>query len=97
MLKTKLLASAIAIGFSFNTWAGCDKPDAPAIPDAQTTVTAEMVKAQNDVKQFIAAAESYLKCNKNTTRHNDMVAEMQAVGDEFNEAIRAFKERMSKA
>lgn len=83
--------------FSGVTYAGCDAPELPNIPDAETTVTAEMVKARNDVKQFMADAESYLSCERNSMKHDRMVSRMESVAADFNDVIRAFKERNSKA
>jgi hypothetical protein len=74
----------------------CNEPTPPAIPDPNTAVLAEMVKAQKDVKKFIAAGDSYLKCQKNDTKYNSMVSLMQSTGDNFNKAIKAFKAKVKK-
>ncbi len=72
-----------------------DKPEKPALPDAATAVTPQMIKAKNDVQAYIAAAEAYLKCGLPTKQHNAMVDEMKAVADDFNQVIRDFKARMA--
>ncbi len=92
-----LFSVLITATFSSVSYAGCDAPEEPQIPNVETTVTAEMVKAQNDVKQYMAAAESYLSCVKNSSKHNRMVNRMQSVADDFNEVVRAFKAKNSRA
>jgi hypothetical protein len=73
----------------------CDKPVAPELPDPNAAVTAQMVKAKNDMKDYIAAAESYLKCVEADTRsYNAMVETMQKAADEFNTIVRKYKARM---
>jgi hypothetical protein len=72
----------------------CAPPSAPAIPDPAAAVLAEMVKAQKDVKKFLADAEAYLGCEKDTGKYNAMVDTMKATGDGFNQAIRAFKAKV---
>jgi hypothetical protein len=74
----------------------CDEPSPPAIPDPNTAVLAEMVKAQKDVKKFISSGDSYLKCQKNDNKYNKMVDLMKTTGDEFNKAIKAFKAKVKK-
>lgn len=73
----------------------CDKPASPELPDPATAVTPQMVKAKNDVKAFLGAAETYLKCNISTKQHNTMVDEMKGVADSFNSIVRAYKSRMA--
>lgn len=65
------------------------------MPDPDTAVTAQMIKAKNDMKAFIYAAEGYLECvSKDTAKHNVMVDEMQAAADTFNKIVRKYKSRM---
>jgi DNA topoisomerase IA len=93
-----LFSAAIVSTLSCSSLAAaCDEPAVPAIPNAETTVTAEMVKAQNDMKLYMAEAEKYLACVRNDAKHNKMVSRMEQVAEDFNQAVRAFKERMSKA
>jgi hypothetical protein len=54
-----------------------------------------MVKAKNDVKDYMTAAEAFLACNKNTKAHNSMVDEMNDVAGQFNGIVKSFKERMA--
>ena len=80
--------------FSLNTLA-CDKPGAPELPNPDQAVTAQMIKAKNDVKAYIKAAESYLACMKDTAKYNSMVDEMQVTADQFNSIVRKYKARMA--
>ena len=89
-----LLCAAIFLAFSSTVYADCQRPSAPDIPDPNSAVTAQMVKAQKDVKAFIAEAEIYLKCVRRSTDHNEMVDEMETVANHFNQTIRAYKQRM---
>ena len=93
-----LLFSAVFLGvMTFaQTSKACEAPTEPSIPNADTAVTAEMVKAQNDVKQYMTDAQNYLQCVRNDTQHNRMVSRMEEIAAEFNQTVRAFKERMSK-
>ncbi len=90
----KVLLTLIFLALSGGLYADCTPPEPPQIPDAETTVTAEMVKAQNDVKAFMAEAEAFLKCNRNTSRHNKMVDTMNDVGKSFNDVVKAYKARL---
>ena len=72
--------------------------------EGQKTVKAYLAEAENYLacmEQKHAAAESDDPAIEQerkalwTKRHNAMVEEMQAVGDEFNVAVRAFKARDS--
>lgn len=93
-----LVKTAIAV-LVFTGSAACyscgDKPGKPGLPDPETAVTPQMIKAKNDVQAYIAAAEDYLSCGLPAKQHNDMVDEMKKVADEFNGIIRAFKARMA--
>ena len=75
----------------------CVKPEAPVLPDAATAVTAQMVKAKNDVNVYLTGANTYLECVSNESKHNRMVKAMRKVGKEFNIAVRSFKERMANS
>lgn len=80
--------------FSLSAMA-CDKPAKPELPDPATAVTPQMVKAKNDIKDYMTAAEAFLKCNNNTKQHNSMVDDMNDVANQFNEIVRSFKARMA--
>lgn len=94
-LSTFVLA-AVVMGTAMGASA-CDKPSAPVLPDPNSAVTPQMVKAKNEVQEYITKAEAYLSCVNDASKHNAMVDEMKKVADTFNGAIRVFKERMSNA
>lgn len=89
LIFATLLASSSAFA--------CDKPTAPVLPDPDTAVTAQMVKAKNEIKAFIATAEAYLACveSGDTSSYNSMVEEMQAAAENFNNIVRKYKSRMA--
>lgn len=90
-IRILVLAALLCSPFA----SACDKPVAPELPDPNAAVTAQMVKAKNDMKDYIAAAESYLKCVEADTRsYNAMVETMQKAADEFNAIVRKYKDRM---
>ncbi len=73
----------------------CDKPAPPSLPDPTSAVTAQMVKAKNDMKSYIDQAEAYLKCvEADAAKYNDMVDTMQKAADDFNGIVRKYKNRM---
>lgn len=95
------MIKATAFVFSAVLFSGlaqaCTKPEAPALPDAATAVTAQMVKAKNDVQAYMAGANAYLECVNNDNKHNRMVKSMKKVGEEFNGAVRSYKDRMASS
>jgi len=95
MLKVITLVLSTVL-FSGLTHA-CDKPVAPLLPDASTAVTAQMVKAKNQVKAYMSSAEAYLECAADAAAHNEMIDNMKQVADAFNSAVRAYKDRMTNA
>lgn len=73
----------------------CEPPtDKPAIPDAATAATAQMVKANNEVKAYVAAMTEYLNCARmSSTEQRREVKALEGFAEEFNQAIRDFKAR----
>ncbi len=71
----------------------CEAPaNQPAIPDPTTAATAQMVKSNNEVKQYVQAQEAYLNCAKmNSREKRQAVEELEAYADSFNQAVRTFK------
>ena len=96
----KITESTIIIGLvwilSAEMALACSAPTPPEIPDPATAVLPEMVKAQNEVKRYLADAENYLKCEKNSRKYDSVVDAMHVVGDTFNKAISEFKAQMKK-
>lgn len=97
MKKSLLLCSlSIALGLPLGSLA-CSEPEAkPAIPDPATAETAQMVKANNEVKGYVKAMEEYLGCARiSGNAKSKKLSELEDFAAEFNNAIRAFKARNS--
>jgi hypothetical protein len=92
LLTVSLFLSVFFMGQAF----ACSKPDAPALPDAATAVTPEMVKAKNQVTSYMKKAEQYLEClgKNDVANHNRMVDSMEKLAAEFNALIKKFKARV---
>ena len=88
--------------------AGCEPPMPPTLPDAAAATTEEMLAAQQQVRGFVAAGETYLTClttviddearsaedrNVAVGEHNRVVSAMEQSAAAFNEQIRIFKAR----
>lgn len=71
----------------------CEPPsDKPAIPDPETAATAQMVKANNDVKAYVAAMTEYLNCARmSSSEQRREVKALEDFAEEFNQTIRDFK------
>jgi hypothetical protein len=95
-------------GMTSQLLAVCAPPAVPALPDASSVSEEEMLAAQRQVREFVAAGETYLAClsrviddeersaglrNAAVEEHNRMVAAMEEVAAGFNEQIRIFKAR----
>ena len=96
-MKKLLVASIISTSLmAGHAYANCEKPVAPSLPDADTAVTPEMVKAKNQVTSYMKEAEAYLACldKGNITDHNNMVDAMEKIAAEFNALIKQFKARV---
>lgn len=89
-LLTLSLCSALLI--SAQSMA-CSKPsEKPEIPDVDTVVTAQMIKANNDVKAYVKAVEDYLACAKlPRSQERQEVDDLKKFAEEFNVVVRAFK------
>ncbi len=73
----------------------CTEPEKPGeFPDPATAVTAQMVKANNDVKAYVKAMEEYLGCaGLSRKEQNDELDKLKEYAESFNVLIREFKER----
>jgi cyclophilin family peptidyl-prolyl cis-trans isomerase len=86
----------------------CTAPELPTLPDGSKANLDEMMAGQKQVKAFVAAGETYLKCltkiidgkehpieerNAAVNEHNRMVGAMEQVAATFNEQIKKFKTR----
>ena len=94
VVASTLIASCVLSSLAS---AACEKPAAkPAIPDVATVVTAQMIKANNDVKAYVKDMETYLGCaglpRSETKKEVDALKQF---ADDFNQVVREFKARPS--
>lgn len=97
-MKKQFLLYSIVASLSLPGLAqACSAPgDKPQIPDPMTAETAQMVKANNEVKAYVAAMEEYLGCaSMSDGEKRKEIKALEEFAAEFNEAIRAFKSRNS--
>jgi hypothetical protein len=95
-MKQLLIASAIASTLLVSSMTmACTKPAAkPEIPDAATVVTAQMVKANNDMKSYVKDMQDYLGCAKlPRSQEKQELDDLKQFADDFNAVVRAFKAR----
>jgi len=86
----------------------CSPPALPTLPDGSKAGLDEMMTGQKQVKEFVAAGETYLKCltkvidnkerpieerNAAVNEHNRMVGAMEQAAAVFNGEIKKFKSR----
>jgi hypothetical protein len=64
MIRTILLGGTLFIALTAPAMAQnqCVAPTAPAIPDGARATPAQIITAQNDIKAFAAASDSYQAC-----------------------------------
>lgn len=93
-MKKYLVAFALMAAVSSGAYA-CSKPESkPEFPDGQTAVSAQMVKAHNDVKAYVKAVEEYLGCARlSKSAEKKELDELKAFAESFNEVIRTYKAR----
>jgi len=84
----------LTIGLPGLAWA-CEPPEQkPEIPDPNTAVTAQMVKANNEVKTYVSEMEAYFECARlPSAKYRKQLKELEEFAETFNEAIRTFKAR----
>lgn len=88
----------VAVGFIASCMASslvsaCAKPDAkPEIPDIASVVTAQMVKANNEVKAYVQGVQTYIGCaGLARSQEKKELDDLKKFAEEFNEVVRAFK------
>ncbi|MDQ2075123.1 hypothetical protein [Marinimicrobium sp. ABcell2] len=91
-MKKLLMVAAFSAAFSASAWA-CEAPqNKPEIPDPSTAVTAQMVKSNNLVREYVQAKEAYLNCARlSNAELRRQESALKAFADEFNQAIREFR------
>lgn len=75
--------------------AACERPAVkPEIPDAATVVTAQMIKANNDMKAYVKNMETYLGCaGLSRSDEKKELDDLKKFAEDFNQVIREFKAR----
>ncbi|WP_041521925.1 hypothetical protein [Gilvimarinus agarilyticus] len=91
LLTSSLLASLTLSGYA----TACSEPAKPdAFPDPASAVTAQMVKANNEVKAYVKAMEEYLGCSgMSRGDQKKAVKDLEEYAESFNKLIREFKAR----
>ena len=71
----------------------CSEPAKPGdFPDPANAVTAQMVKANNEVKAYVKAMEEYLSCSgMSRSEQSKAIKDLEAYAESFNKLIREFK------
>ncbi|WP_049723059.1 hypothetical protein [Gilvimarinus polysaccharolyticus] len=91
LLMGCLLAGLTVSGYS----AACSEPTQPGeFPDPASAVTAQMVKANNEVKAYVKAMEEYIGCSgMSRSEQKKAVKDLEEYAESFNKLIREFKAR----
>lgn len=86
----------------------CESPTLPEIPDGTVADYDAMIAGRDDVQAFIGAGDMYLACLSEVIdeedisdeehslavrEHNRMVAVMEQLAEDFNTALRAYRDR----
>lgn len=96
-MKLKLLMTLLTVAVTHQAAAACKAPVEPTLPNVDTAVLAEMVKAAKDVKQYLADGNKYLGCVRSDSEHDRTVERMRLLADNFNELTTTFKARAKTA
>ncbi|MGA8204286.1 MAG: hypothetical protein WB812_07170 [Woeseiaceae bacterium] len=92
MIKTILrLAITNCIVFALPAAFACDYPDRPHIPDGSTATKAELLQAKNDVQDYLASVDEYLRCVEADER-----AKVEAMDNPGPDVIKEHDEALSK-
>lgn len=91
-MKKYLIALVVTVAMSNGAYA-CSKPSSkPEFPDPETAVSAQMVKANNEVKAYVKAMQDYLGCaGLSRAAEKKELDDLKAYAESFNEIIRAYK------
>lgn len=95
MKKTLVTFALLAVVCVPGVSLACSEPAKPGdFPDPSTAVTAQMVKANNEVKAYVKAMEEYLGCSgMSRSDQNKAVKDLEEYAESFNKLIREFKSR----
>jgi hypothetical protein len=92
-----ILASVGTLLTSVSFADACHGPNAPEnFPDAGSASQADMVAAQQSVKQYLTEMESVLKCMETAHQdraHDVAIEDMKKVAAKFNAVLHAYRAR----
>lgn len=94
VMKKLVLISGMCMALSASGLAlACSEPsEKPEIPDPNASETAQMVKANNEVKAYVAAMQEYLGCARmSSSQQRREVKALEEFAEEFNQAVRTFR------
>ncbi len=74
--------------------ARCKQPIYPKLPEAESAVLAQMMKAKADVKKYMSGAEKFLGCSKNKNKLMRVEYDYKKVSDEYMSLFVDYKQRM---
>lgn len=92
LFRLKPIVFSFCVVSTSGSWA-CSLPPEPTLPSADTAVIAEMIKAQKDVKKYMAEANAFLECVKSDVTHNKTLDRMKEIAAEFNGIAASYKAR----
>ena len=74
--------------------AACKEAVVPELPDPDTAVMNDMLRAQAAVKQYLLRQEQYLSCVGDNFRHDAAVDKMHDVAEQYNNTARRYRIRL---
>ena len=86
----KLLLSIILLSASQLSFAACESPAVPALPDGSSATQEQMIAGQQAVKQFMSLNEAYLECLTQAAQKavdTDSKEKKQARLDQYNLSV----------
>ncbi|WP_246439006.1 hypothetical protein [Teredinibacter franksiae] len=88
------LASVLVAAVISNSSMACEEPAKPSdFPDPANAVSAQMVKAKNEVTAYVNAMQKYVSCsNYNTAKQRNVIKDLETYAESFNQVIREYKE-----
>jgi len=93
-MKKALMISSFCVALAAPGLAlACEEPsEKPDIPDPETAATAQMVMANNEVREYVSAMEDYINCSRMSSNQRRRAAsDLESFADEFNQAVRRFR------
>lgn len=89
-----LSALLLLLSISSSVYSACSEAAVPELPNPDTAVMSDILRAQDAVKQYLARQERYLTCVGDNFRHDAVVDKMHEVANSYNNMARRYKSRM---